>query len=111
MLPLISWAIKHATGSKYIDTIAICSDSDHILKYAKPPIRAIKLPEYIANGTSEINKLIKHPTAIRKHQARPPFPPSQLMSGKQLPTKSRNVKKMMKGTVSNQAIALSPCCF
>ena len=53
ILPLIAWAIKHATGSKYIDTIAIASDSPHILNYAIPPIRRILLPAHIANGTSE----------------------------------------------------------
>lgn len=50
---LIGWAISHAKGSKYIDTICIASDSEIILNYAKPPMIGIRLPEYIANGTSE----------------------------------------------------------
>jgi N-acylneuraminate cytidylyltransferase len=50
---LIGWAIKHAQGSKYIDSIAIASDSDQILTYAKPPIIPVRLPPFIASGSSE----------------------------------------------------------
>jgi len=50
---LIEWAILHALGSKYIDNIAIASDSDIILSYAKPPIISVRLPPHIAAGTSE----------------------------------------------------------
>ena len=50
---LIGWAISHARASKYIDTIAISSDSDLILNYAKPPIIPVRLPAHIAEGSSE----------------------------------------------------------
>ncbi len=60
MLPLIAWAIKHAQGSKYIDTICISSDSDIILAYAKPPIIAIRRPAYLSTDSATSEALIVH---------------------------------------------------
>lgn len=59
-LPLISWAIEHAKSSKYIDTIAISSDSDLILAYAKPPIIPIKRPAHLASDLATSEAVIAH---------------------------------------------------
>lgn len=60
MQPLIAWAIKSAQGSKYIDTIAISSDSEIILNYAKPPIIPIRRPAHLASDYSTSEAVIAH---------------------------------------------------
>jgi len=60
MFTLIEWAIKHAQASKYIDTIAISSDSDLILAYAKPPIIPIRRPDYLSTSSATSEAVIVH---------------------------------------------------
>ncbi len=57
---LIEWAILHAKGSKYIDTICISSDSEIILSYAKPPIIGIRRPDYLSTDSATSEAVIVH---------------------------------------------------
>ena len=57
---LIEWAIEHARGSKYIDTIAISSDSEIILNYARPPIITIRRPAHLASDHATSEAVIVH---------------------------------------------------
>jgi len=57
---LIEWAIRHAQASKYIDTIAISSDSEIILAYANPPIIKICRPSYLASDYASSEAVIAH---------------------------------------------------
>lgn len=59
-LPLIQHAINHAKESKYIDQIAISSDSEAILIYAKPPIIPITRPPFLASDQASSEALIAH---------------------------------------------------
>ena len=58
--PLIQHAIDHAQGSKYIDTILISSDSDLILRYAVPPVIALKRPDYLSTSIASSESVIIH---------------------------------------------------
>src|SRR3990167_2322150 len=89
---LIEWAIRHAQFSEYIDTIAISSDSDEILYFAKPPIIPIKRPAYLSSDTASSEAVIVHALyscnqlgelIIPFHDSlvlRQPTPPSRLPS-------------------------------
>lgn len=59
-LALIEWAIRQAKFSEYIDTIAISSDSDEILNYAKPPIIPIRRPAYLASDSASSEAVLVH---------------------------------------------------
>ena len=76
---LIEWAIKHARGSKYIDTIAVSSDSDLILNYAKPPIIPIRRPAHLASDHATSEAVIVHAlyslSSLGEHQ----IPPHDLL--------------------------------
>jgi len=58
--PLIQHAIDHATASKYIDEIIVLSDSQAILAYAKPPIKALIEPAHIADHHSTTEAAIAY---------------------------------------------------
>lgn len=57
---LIDWAVKHARESKYIDTIAISSDSSIILSRAIPPIIGIPRPPHLATSWATSEAVIAH---------------------------------------------------
>jgi N-acylneuraminate cytidylyltransferase len=62
---LIEWAILHAIGSKYIDTIIVSSDSDAILNYAKSAksvsaIIPLRRPAYLSTDHASSEAVIVH---------------------------------------------------
>jgi len=60
-MPLVSWSIKQAKGSAYIDEVYVTSDSDKILKIArKNGARVIKRPKALAHDTSPVEAALLH---------------------------------------------------
>ena len=59
-IPLIQHAINHAKASRYIDTIAISSDSDTILAFATPPILQLLRPPFLASSQASSEAVIAH---------------------------------------------------
>lgn len=59
-LPLIQHAINHARASRYIDTVCISSDSDEILRHAKPPVLGLIRPAYLSSSQATSEAVIAH---------------------------------------------------
>jgi CMP-N-acetylneuraminic acid synthetase/NAD(P)-dependent dehydrogenase (short-subunit alcohol dehydrogenase family) len=59
--PLVSWSIETALKSKYIDTILVSSNDDHVLDIAKEyGVQTLKRPDNLSSDTASTHDALVH---------------------------------------------------
>lgn len=56
--PLVSWALAHASQSRYIDRTVLVSDSTTALELASPPVIALPEPPHLATAHTRMEAVL-----------------------------------------------------